>query len=66
MSIETAEELKKQRMIDNLLRDDMKLFIPFLEDDKVSDIAVVDSGELIITKFGEGRIFTGINILQKE
>lgn len=62
MSIETAEELKKQRMIDNLLRDDMKLFIPFLEDDKVSDIAVVDSGELIITKFGEGRIFTGINV----
>ena len=58
----TAEELRKERMIDNLLRDDMKVFIPYLEDDSVTDIAVVDSGELIITKFGQGRLFTGIQI----
>ena len=59
---QTAEELRKERMIDNLLRDDMKQFIPYLEDDSVTDIAVVDSGELIITQFGKGRVFTGINI----
>ena len=60
--VQTAEELRKERMIDNLLRDDMKQFIPFLEDDSVTDIAVVDSGELIITQFGKGRVFTGIQI----
>lgn len=60
--VQTAEEIRKERMIDNLLRDDMKQFIPYLEDDSVTDIAVVDSGELIITQFGKGRFFTGINI----
>lgn len=62
MSDKTAEELKKDRMIENLLRDDMEQFIPFLEDELVTDIAVTDSGELIITKWGEGRVFTGIMI----
>lgn len=60
--MQTAEEIRKERMIDNLLKDDMKIFIPYLEDDSVTDIAVVDSGEMIITQFGKGKIFTGINI----
>lgn len=59
MSEMTAEEIKKERMIANLLRDDMKDFIPYLEDSKVTDIAVTDSGEMIITKWGTGRVFTG-------
>ena len=58
----TPEELKKERMIDNLLNDDMKDFLPYLEDDSVTDIAVVDSGEIIITQFGKGRTFTGIYV----
>ncbi len=57
--VKTLEEIKKERLIDNLLRDDMKEFIPYLEDDKITDIAVTDSGEIIITKWGEGRTFTG-------
>lgn len=59
MGEKTAEELKKERMIENLLRDDMKDFIPYLDDDKVTDIAVTDSGEIIVTRWGEGRVFTG-------
>lgn len=59
MSEKTAEEIKKERMIENLLRDDMKDFIPYLDDDKVTDIAVTDSGEMIVTRWGEGREFTG-------
>lgn len=57
-----AEEQKRNRMIDNLLRDDMKVFIPYLNQDSVTDIAVEDSGELVITEFGKGRTFTGIII----
>ena len=60
MHQKTAEEIKKERMLDNLLNDDMKEFLPYLEDDSVTDIAVVDSGEIIITQFGKGRTFTGI------
>ncbi|MCQ2596553.1 MAG: Flp pilus assembly complex ATPase component TadA [Treponema sp.] len=59
---QTPEEIRLERQIDNLLRDDMKVFIPFLEDDKVTDISVPDSGELVVSKFGEGRIFTGIQV----
>ena len=62
MDILTAEEQKKNRMIDNLLRDDMKIFIPYLDDDSVTDIAVEDSGELVVTRFGSGREFTGIEV----
>lgn len=62
MSEKTAEEIKRERIIENLLSDDMEQFIPYLEDELVTDIAVTDSGELIITKWGEGRIFTGIII----
>ena len=60
--VQTAEELRKERMIDNLLRDDMKQFIPYLEDDTTTDIAVLDSGEMIVSHFGTGRHFTGIEV----
>ena len=60
MEVLTAEEQKRNRMIDNLLRDDMKMFIPYLEDDSVTDVAVEDSGELVVSRFGKGREFTGI------
>ena len=62
MHQKTTEEIKKERMLDNLLNDDMKEFLPYLEDDSVTDIAVVDSGEIIITQFGKGKTFTGIYV----
>ncbi len=58
----TAEELKKERMIRNLLQSDMAQITPYLDDPLVTDVAVVDSGELIVTRFGKGREFTGIHI----
>ena len=58
-SIDEAEQLKKERMINNLLKDDMKLLIPYLEEETVTDIAIPDSGEIIVTRFGKGREFTG-------
>ena len=57
--LKTAEEIKKERMMNNLLND-MEIFIPFLSDRSVSDISVQDSGELIISRFGKGREFTSI------
>lgn len=55
---ELAEQEKKLRIERNLFSD-MKALIEYLEDDAVTDIAVQDSGEIIISKFGHGRIFTG-------
>lgn len=59
--VKTAEELKKERMMNNLL-DDMELFIPYLDDRSVSDLSVQDSGELVVTRFGKGREFTGVAV----
>lgn len=56
--IKTAEEIKRERMITNLMND-LAMFIPYLEEPTVTDIAVPDSGELIVTRFGKGREFTG-------
>lgn len=58
MDVLTSEEIKRERMLENLFND-MKDLIPYLEDELVTDISVEDSGELIISKFGQGRIFTG-------
>lgn len=62
MPVKTADELRRERMEENLLRDDMDMFIPYLEDETVTDIAVPDSGELVVTRFGRGREFTGITV----
>lgn len=56
--IEFAQQLKNERLLKNLLND-MKELIPYLEDDSVTDIAIPDSGEIIVTRFGKGRDFTG-------
>lgn len=55
----TSEEIKRERMIDNLLKDDMKALIPYLDDNTVTDLSILDSGELIVSRFGKGRDFTG-------
>lgn len=56
---ESAEELKKKRMIENLLSDDMAEIVPYLREPTVTDVAVVDSGEIIVTRFDSGKEFTG-------
>ena len=53
-------EIEKQKRLEANLFSDMKELIPYLEDNAVSDIAVVDSGEIIVSRFGQGRVFTGI------
>lgn len=55
---QTAEDITKQRLLNNLLQD-MKDIIPYLEDDKVTDISIPVSGEIVVTRFGEGTQFTG-------
>lgn len=55
---QTAEEIKRERMLENLFND-MRDLIPYLEDELVTDISIEDSGELIISRFGQGRVFTG-------
>lgn len=62
LSHSQVEEIKRKRLIDNLLKDDMKDIIPYLEDDEVTDISIPDSGELIVTRFGKGKEFTNIII----
>jgi len=52
------DQIKKERMTENLFRD-MGMLLPYLDDSAVTDISVVDSGEVIVTRFGKGREFTG-------
>ena len=58
--VRTAEEVRKQRMINNLLNDDMRMLIPYLKEKTVTDISLPDSGEIIISRFRQPRDFTGI------
>lgn len=58
----TNEELMQQRFMDNLLNDDMALITRYLEERNVTDVSVVDSGEIIVKRFGKGREFTGIEL----
>lgn len=53
-----ATQERYNRLLKNLFTD-MKSLIEYLDDEEVTDIAVQDSGEIIISKFGKGRIFTG-------
>jgi type IV secretion system protein VirB11 len=54
---EQIEKEKQERLLRNLFSD-MEELIPYLEDGAVTDIAVQDSGEIIVTRFGKGREFT--------
>ena len=42
------------------LEDDLKAVIPFIEDKRVTDIAIGIGGELIVEGMGMGKVFTGI------
>ena len=54
----TAELERQKRLIRNML-DDLGPIKAYLDDPEVTDIAIQDSGEIIISRFGRGRIFTG-------
>lgn len=54
-----AEQAKREKWMKNL-QDDMKHIIPFLEDKRVTDIAIAAKGEVIIEGIGMGKQFTGI------
>lgn len=53
-----SESDQEKRYLDNLFAD-MGDLIPYLEEKAVTDISITDSGEIILKKFGEGKICTG-------
>jgi type IV secretion system protein VirB11 len=59
-SIEGFQQQAKQDKWLRNLEDDMKLIIPFIEDKKVTDIAIGIGGELIVEGIGFAKKFTGI------
>lgn len=56
----TSEEEFKRRQMDNLLLDDLAEVSKYLDERNVTDVSIVDSGEIIVKRFGLGREFTGI------
>ena len=53
------QQVKQDKWIRNL-EDHMNLVIPFIEDKRVTDIAIGIGGELIVESMGIGKQFTGI------
>ena len=53
------QQVKQDKWFRNL-EDDMKLIIPYIEDKRVTDIAIGIGGELIVEGMGMGKQFTGI------
>ena len=54
-----GQQIKQDKWIRNLF-DDMGEITKYLDDDKVTDIAIGKGGELIVEGLGMGKIFTGI------
>ena len=59
-SIEGFQQQAKQDKWLRNLEDDMKLIFPYIEDKKVTDIAIGIGGELIVEGIGFAKKFTGI------
>ena len=53
-----AAKQREKRYLDNLFAD-MKDIIPYLEDPTVTNISIVNSGQIIVDRFGQKRLFTG-------
>ena len=47
-------------MISNLLEGDMSDLTPFLDEKGVTDVSVGDSGQVVVSRFGQPRQFTGM------
>lgn len=56
----TAEEEQRDRMISNLLVGDMSDLTPYLDEKAVTDVSVGDTGEVVVSRFGQPREFTGL------
>lgn len=54
-----SQQIKLNKWLKNL-DDDMKLIIPYIEDKKITDIAIGINGELIVEGLGMDKTFTGI------
>ena len=54
-----GQQIKTDKWIHNILAD-MDRIIPYLDDPKVTDIAIGIGGQLIVEGIGMGKIFTGI------
>jgi type IV secretion system protein VirB11 len=54
----TPDQEKENRRFDNLF-DDLYELKKYLDNPKITDIFVNSSGEIIIKKFAEGKVFTG-------
>jgi len=55
--VSTLDNIKKEHFLRNFM-DDIKPLIPYFEDEKVTDIRTSHAGEIIVKKFGQGKIFT--------
>jgi type IV secretion system protein VirB11 len=53
-----SEAAQEKRFLDNLFAD-MGDLLPYLEEKQVTDVSVTDSGEIILKRFGEGKVCTG-------
>ncbi len=60
-----GQQVKTDKWIHNLLYD-MSRIVPYLEDPKVTDIAIGMGGQLIVEGIGMGKIFTGIFFTDEE
>ena len=60
-----GQQVKTDKWIHNLMYD-MDRIIPYLENPKVTDIAIGFGGQLIVEGIGMGKIFTGIYFSEAE
>lgn len=60
-----GQQVKQDKWIRNILND-MDRIVPFLENEKVTDIAIGIDGQLIVEGIGMGKIFTGIYFSAEE
>ena len=60
-----GQQVKTDKWIHNLLYD-MSRIVPYLENPKVTDIAIGFGGQLIVEGIGMGKIFTGIYFSDEE
>lgn len=60
-----GQQIKQDKWIRNILND-MERIVPYLENEKVTDIAIGIDGQLIVEGLGMGKIFTGIYFTAEE
>lgn len=64
ITAQEAAELERQKRLIRNMMGDLEPIKSYLDAPAVTDIAIQDSGEIIISRFGEGRIFTGKQVAE--